>query len=101
HHQLPVDVDVVGAALCLRGAAQCTAEQDEDEACERSRHGRSPREELPRGYGCGPNNRGVAIEGGRLFMGTLDAKLVALDAQSGKLFFFNETAATEKGYSET
>jgi alcohol dehydrogenase (cytochrome c) len=26
---------------------------------------------------CGPNNRGVAIAGGRLYMGTLDAKLVA------------------------
>ena len=25
---------------------------------------------------CGPNNRGVAIEGDKLFMGTLDAKLV-------------------------
>lgn len=24
---------------------------------------------------CGPNNRGVAIEGGKLFMGTLDAKI--------------------------
>jgi glucose dehydrogenase len=34
---------------------------------------------------CGPNNRGVAISGGRVFMGTLDAKLVALDAKTGKL----------------
>jgi alcohol dehydrogenase (cytochrome c) len=34
---------------------------------------------------CGPNNRGVAVEGGKLFMGTLDAKLVALDAQTGKI----------------
>ncbi|MEO5607304.1 MAG: PQQ-binding-like beta-propeller repeat protein, partial [Polaromonas sp.] len=50
---------------------------------------------------CGPNNRGVAIEGGRLFMGTLDAKLVALDAQSGKLLWETEIADPEKGYSET
>src|SRR5262245_18655183 len=32
---------------------------------------------------CGNNNRGVAIEGGKLFMGTIDAKLVALDAKTG------------------
>ena len=50
---------------------------------------------------CGPNNRGVAVEGGKLFMGTLDAKLVALDAQSGKLLWETEIADPEKGYSET
>ena len=38
-------------------------------------------------YCCGPNNRGVAVEGGTLFMGTLDAKLVALDAKTGKLLW--------------
>ena len=30
---------------------------------------------------CGANNRGVAILGDTLFMGTLDAHLIALDAQ--------------------
>lgn len=50
---------------------------------------------------CGPNNKGVAIEGGKLFMGTLDAKLVALDAKSGKLLWETEIADPEKGYSET
>jgi len=50
---------------------------------------------------CGPNNRGVAIEGGRLFMGTLDAKLVALDAKTGKLLWETQIADPEKGYSET
>ncbi|HEX7891874.1 MAG TPA: PQQ-binding-like beta-propeller repeat protein [Ramlibacter sp.] len=50
---------------------------------------------------CGPNNRGVAIEGGKLFMGTLDAKLVALDAASGKLLWETQIADPEKGYSET
>lgn len=50
---------------------------------------------------CGPNNRGVAVEGGKLFMGTLDAKLVALDAKSGKLLWETEIADPEKGYSET
>jgi alcohol dehydrogenase (cytochrome c) len=50
---------------------------------------------------CGPNNRGVAIEGGKLFMGTLDSKLIALDALSGKLLWATEVADPEKGYSET
>ena len=50
---------------------------------------------------CGPNNRGVAIEGGKLFMGTLDAKMVALDAMTGKLLWEIEIADPEKGYSET
>jgi PQQ-dependent dehydrogenase (methanol/ethanol family) len=50
---------------------------------------------------CGPNNRGVAISGDRLFMGTLDAKLVALDARTGKLLWETQIADPEKGYSET
>jgi len=50
---------------------------------------------------CGPNNRGVAISGDRLFMGTLDAKLVALDAKTGKLLWETQIADPEKGYSET
>src|SRR5678816_2668468 len=50
---------------------------------------------------CGPNNRGVAIEGDRIFMGTLDAKLVALDAKTGKLLWETQIADPEKGYSET
>jgi alcohol dehydrogenase (cytochrome c) len=50
---------------------------------------------------CGPNNRGVAIEGGKLFMGTLDAKLVSLDAKTGAVLWETEIADPEKGYSET
>ncbi|MGH7646310.1 MAG: PQQ-binding-like beta-propeller repeat protein, partial [Gemmatimonadales bacterium] len=34
-------------------------------------------------YCCGPNNRGVAIGNGTVFMATLDAQLVALDQQTG------------------
>ena len=50
---------------------------------------------------CGPNNRGVAVAGGKLFMGTLDSKLVALDAKSGKVLWESQIADAEKGYSET
>ncbi|MCI0590721.1 MAG: PQQ-binding-like beta-propeller repeat protein, partial [Gammaproteobacteria bacterium] len=52
-------------------------------------------------YCCGPNNRGVAILGKMLYMGTLDAKLVALDADTGKLMWETQIAEPELGYSET
>ncbi len=52
-------------------------------------------------YCCGPNNRGVAVAGNRVFMGTLDAKLVALDAKTGKLLWETQIADPELGYSET
>ncbi len=50
---------------------------------------------------CGPNNRGVAVMGDRLFMGTLDSKLVALDAKTGKVLWSTQIADPEAGYSET
>jgi glucose dehydrogenase len=34
---------------------------------------------------CGPANRGVAVAYGKVFMGTVDARLVALDQKTGKL----------------
>jgi alcohol dehydrogenase (cytochrome c) len=52
-------------------------------------------------YCCGPNNRGVAVYRDIVYMGTLDAKLVALDAKSGRLLWEVEIADPEKGYSET
>lgn len=52
-------------------------------------------------YCCGPNNRGIAIKDGKVFMGTLDSKLVALDAKSGKLLWETQIADPELGYSET
>jgi alcohol dehydrogenase (cytochrome c) len=52
-------------------------------------------------YCCGPNNRGVAVYKDKVYMGTLDAKLVALDAKSGKLLWETQIAAPELGYSET
>lgn len=52
-------------------------------------------------YCCGPNNRGVAVMGNQLFMGTLDAKLVSLDAKTGKVLWSTQIADPEEGYSET
>ena len=50
---------------------------------------------------CGNNNRGVAISEGKLFMGTIDAKLVALDAKTGNLLWETQIGDPDKGYSET
>jgi len=50
---------------------------------------------------CGPNNRGVAAYEGMLYMGTLDAKLVALEAKTGKVAWEVQIADPDKGYSET
>ena len=50
---------------------------------------------------CGSNNRGVAILGDMLFMGTLDAHLIALDAKSGRLVWKTKVAESKEGYSIT
>ncbi len=51
---------------------------------------------------CGPNNRGVAIHGGaHVYMGTLDARLVALDAKKGEVLWDKEVADPTFGYSIT
>ena len=52
-------------------------------------------------YCCGPNNRGVAVYGDKVYLGTLDAKLVALDAKTGKVVWEQQIADPELGYSET
>ena len=52
-------------------------------------------------YCCGPNNRGVAVYNDKVYVATLDAKLVALDAKTGAVKWSKEVADPEKGYSET
>ena len=50
---------------------------------------------------CGSNNRGVAIAGDTLFMGTLDARLVAVNARSGRLRWSVQVAEMSAAYSLT
>jgi alcohol dehydrogenase (cytochrome c) len=50
---------------------------------------------------CGAQNRGVAILGDTLFMGTLDAHLVALDAKNGKPLWNVLVADDKLAYSVT
>jgi alcohol dehydrogenase (cytochrome c) len=50
---------------------------------------------------CGPINRGVAVYSDKVYMATVDAKLVALDAKSGSLVWQTEIADPSRGYAET
>jgi len=50
---------------------------------------------------CGSINRGVAILDSLLFVGTLDAHLVALSARSGRVIWDREVADWREGYSIT
>src|SRR5262252_4422500 len=52
-------------------------------------------------YCCGPNNRGVAVFEDKVYLATLDGKLVALDAKTGKVVWQSTIADPELGYSET
>jgi alcohol dehydrogenase (cytochrome c) len=50
---------------------------------------------------CGQVNRGLAILGDTLFMGTIDAHLIALDAKSGKPIWNVAVAKASAGYALT
>jgi alcohol dehydrogenase (cytochrome c) len=50
---------------------------------------------------CGRVNRGVAILGNTLYMATIDAHLVALDARDGKVIWDIEVAKATAGYAMT
>ncbi len=50
---------------------------------------------------CGPGNRGVAAYGDKVYVGTLDSRLVALDAATGKVDWEVQTADKNADYSIT
>ena len=50
---------------------------------------------------CGRINRGLAILGETLYMGTIDGKLVALDAKTGAVVFSKQLVDPSGGYSLT
>ena len=52
-------------------------------------------------YCCGPNNRGVAVYDDKVYLATLDSKLVALDAKTGSIVWQTQIADPTLGYSET
>ncbi|MCH7817855.1 MAG: PQQ-dependent dehydrogenase, methanol/ethanol family [Proteobacteria bacterium] len=50
---------------------------------------------------CGANNRGVAVLNDKVFMGTLDARLVALDRINGQPLWITEVGDVDLAYSVT
>lgn len=49
---------------------------------------------------CGPANRGVAVDEFRVYMGTVDGRLIALDRQTGKLVWDRDVTMGESGIQE-
>ena len=58
-------------------------------------------DETERVYCCGSINRGVAIWGELVYVGTMDARLVALDMRTGEVVWEVEVIDWEQGYSIT
>ncbi|MCC7126025.1 MAG: PQQ-dependent dehydrogenase, methanol/ethanol family [Acidobacteria bacterium] len=52
-------------------------------------------------YCCGPVNRGVALHKGRVYVGLLDGRLVALNAQTGDVVWSVQTTPPGSDYSIT
>lgn len=50
---------------------------------------------------CGQTNRGVAVGGGKVFVGQLDANLVALDANTGAIVWKTEVDKWQDSWTET
>lgn len=49
---------------------------------------------------CGPANRGVAVGYGKVFIGTVDARLIALDAKTGKVVWDIDAVSKDRGNTE-
>lgn len=49
---------------------------------------------------CGPANRGVAVHGGKVFMGTVDSRLIALDFHTGRKVWDVDVTGGEQGIQE-
>ena len=50
---------------------------------------------------CGPVNRGVALYNGKVYTGLLDGRLVALDAETGRVVWSRQTTPLGSDYSIT
>ncbi len=57
--------------------------------------------DVPRVVCCGLINKGIAIYNGKVFRGTLDAHVVALDMKTGKQVWKQKAAEWKEGYSMT
>ena len=57
--------------------------------------------EVERVYCCGSNNRGVALWNDFVYVGTMDARMVALHKETGEVAWETEVIDWEQGYSIT
>ncbi|HUF19372.1 MAG TPA: PQQ-dependent dehydrogenase, methanol/ethanol family [Burkholderiales bacterium] len=57
--------------------------------------------DVERVYCCGSNNRGVALLGNLVYVGTMDARLIALDKDTGNVVWEAKVEDWEHGYSIT
>ena len=57
--------------------------------------------DVERVYCCGSNNRGVALWGDLVFVGTMDARMVALDRETGAVRWETPVIDWRQGYSIT
>lgn len=90
---------VVDGILYTSGAPGTTYALDAKTGEEIWKYERAPKTRNPNETN--PFNRGVAILGQRVFAGTLDAALLALDRDTGKLLWETQVADTMAGYSIT
>lgn len=58
-------------------------------------------EEMGEAVCCGWDNRGLALGDGKVFLGQLDAKLVALDEATGEVVWETQSVRWQDGYSIT
>jgi len=58
-------------------------------------------DEVERVYCCGSNNRGVALWGNLVYVGTMDARVIALNKDTGAVVWETEVIDWEQGYSIT
>jgi alcohol dehydrogenase (cytochrome c) len=61
----------------------------------------SRKQDVVNPYQINPYNRGVAVLGGRVFVGTLDNLVIAIDAQTGRELWERRIADTLQGYTIT
>jgi PQQ-dependent dehydrogenase (methanol/ethanol family) len=103
--QLPGDASVESVPLVVNGVMYTTGPPGQVFALD-ARTGRQlwkyeRKQKVVNPYEGNRANRGVAVLGNRVFYGTLDAALVALDARSGELLWETQVADTMQGYSIT
>ncbi|MDG2174593.1 MAG: PQQ-binding-like beta-propeller repeat protein [Gammaproteobacteria bacterium] len=58
-------------------------------------------EEMGEAVCCGWDNRGVALGDGKVFLGQLDARLIALDEDTGEVIWETQSVRWQDGYSIT